>query len=96
MSRDSRLEESVGRVLRVGVVTSAVCLVAGLGLSTFAGAGRMAHRLLDVGLIILMATPVGRVVISVVEYVIERDWWFVLLTTIVLLEVLAGVVAAFR
>jgi uncharacterized membrane protein len=43
-----------------------------------------------------MATPVGRVVVSIVEYVVERDWWFVVLTSIVMLEVLAGVVTAFR
>jgi uncharacterized membrane protein len=31
---------------------------------------------------------------SVVEYAVERDWLFVVLTTIVLLEIAAGVIAA--
>jgi Protein of unknown function (DUF1634). len=52
--------------------------------------------LLNAGLIILMATPVGRVVISVGEYVLERDWVFVVLTTIVLLELMGGVFEAVR
>ena len=54
------------------------------------------HFLLNAGLIILMATPVGRVVISVGEYFLERDWVFVVLTTIVLLELAAGVYEAVR
>jgi uncharacterized membrane protein len=42
--------------------------------------------MLSAGLVILMATPVGRVVVSVSEHAFERDWAFVVLTTIVLLE----------
>ena len=41
-----------------------------------------------------MATPVGRVAVSVGEYARQRDWLFVLLTSIVLIELLASVVAA--
>jgi uncharacterized membrane protein len=43
-----------------------------------------------------MATPVGRVVISVSEYAFERDWAFVGLTTIVLLELVGSLLAALR
>jgi uncharacterized membrane protein len=93
---DVRLEKAVGRVLRIGVTTSSVCLAVGLGLSMVPLAAGAGHLLLNAGLIILMATPVGRVVISVGEYVLERDWLFVVLTTIVLLELAAGVFEAVR
>jgi uncharacterized membrane protein len=50
--------------------------------------------LMTIGLMILMATPVTRVAASVVEYAVERDWLFVALTSLVLLEIIAGVIAA--
>jgi uncharacterized membrane protein len=93
---DARLEEAVGRMLRVGVTTSSVCLAAGLALSMVPQAAGPARVLLNAGLIILMATPVGRVGISVVQYILERDWLFVVLTTIVLLELAAGVYESVR
>jgi uncharacterized membrane protein len=95
-SDDSRLDRAVGRVLNVGVTASSACLAIGLGLSMFGGTAGAARLLLDAGLVILMATPVGRVIISVSEYAFERDWVFVLLTTIVLLELLGSVLAAYR
>jgi uncharacterized membrane protein len=94
--RDSRMEETIGRALRIGVTTSSLCLAIGLILSLLHGPDRPAHALLTSGLVILMATPVGRVVISVVEYVLERDWFFVAMTSIVLLELLGSVYAATR
>jgi len=91
---DDKLEVAVGRVLRIGVTTSSVCLAVGLALSMVPQAGWLAHLLLNAGLVILMATPVGRVVISVAQYAVERDWVFVVLTTIVLLELAGGVYTA--
>jgi len=93
---ESRLDQAVGRVLGVGVTTSSACLAIGWGLSMFAGTAGVAHLLLNAGLVILLATPVGRVVVSVGEYALERDWVFVLLTTIVLLELLGSLLAAVR
>jgi len=95
-SDHSRLDRAVGRVLNVGVTASSACLAIGLALSMFGGTAGAARLLLNAGLVILMATPVGRVIISVSEYAFERDWVFVLLTTIVLLELLGSLLAAFR
>jgi uncharacterized membrane protein len=89
-----RLEAIIGVVLRVGVTTSSVCLVAGLALSFVPAVGPRAAWLLHVGIIVLLATPVARVVVSIVEYVGERDWTFATLTIIVLLELMASAVAA--
>jgi uncharacterized membrane protein len=91
---DAELEQRVGLILRAGVYVSAVCLAVGLVLSLAAGEGPAATVLMNAGLIILMATPVARVAVSVIEYGRERDWTFVLLTSIVLLELCAGIVAA--
>ena len=55
--------------------------MAGLGLS-LAGVEPVATVLLNAGIIVLLATPVSRVVVSTVEYVVERDWPFATLTFI--------------
>jgi uncharacterized membrane protein len=89
----NRLERIIGFVLRAGVRTSSACLAAGLVLSIY-GENRAAGLLLQAGVIILITTPVARVVVSIVEYAHERDWTFVLLTAIVLLELVAGAVGA--
>jgi uncharacterized membrane protein len=89
-----RLERTVGLVLRLGVATSSLCLGAGLILG-FARVGPEASRfLLQTGVLVLLATPIVRVVVSIAEYLVERDWLFVALTTIVLLELTTSVVAA--
>jgi len=95
-NRQTQLETTIGRVLRVGVTISSLCLALGLALALFHGAAAASNLLLTSGLVILMATPVGRVVISVVEYFLERDWFFVAMTSIVLLELLGSVFAATR
>ena len=90
---DSGLEVLIGRVLRIGVTASSICLAVGLVVSLVApGAG---PAILNVGIVLLILTPAARVVLSIVEYATARDWTFTLLTTIVLLELVAGAVAAF-
>ena len=89
----TRLERIIGLVLGTGVVTSTVCLGVGLGLSLL-GASPLADLLLQIGVIVLLATPVARVAVSIIEYVAARDWAFAGLTTIVLVELIASAVAA--
>ena len=87
-----RLDRIIGIVLRTGVTTSSVCLALGL-LLLLAGAPG-SPLLLRIGLIVLLATPVARVIVSIVEYAVERDWMFTMLTLIVLAELTASLVAA--
>jgi uncharacterized membrane protein len=54
----------------------------------------VAAGLLHVGIQILICTPAARVVISTVEYAAARDWPFMTLTLIVLVELMASAVAA--
>ena len=93
MSDDTkRLERIVGTVLRIGVAASSACLAIGL-LLTFVN-GAYAGLLLQIGIVILLVTPVARVIVSVVDYTLERDWLFATLTIIVLVELMASAVAA--
>jgi uncharacterized membrane protein len=88
-----RMERIIGFVLRAGVIVSSSCLTAGL-LLTLTSGGAPATFLLNAGIVVLLATPVSRVMVSTIEYVIERDWPFAALTFIVLLELIASAVAA--
>ena len=91
-----RLEEFLGRLLGIGVKASSLCLAAGL-LLTFAGGNQtVARALLTVGIVVLLATPVARVGASTVGYASRRDWLFVTLTLIVLLQLLASVIVVLR
>jgi len=89
------LEAEIGKLLRVGVVMSTTLLAAGVLLSISGVADRSAQLLLSAAILILLGTPIARVIMSVVEYIRERDWLFVTLTLIVLLTLAGSVVAAF-
>ena len=91
-----RLEEILGRLLGVGVKTSSVCLAAGLLVTLAGGNQTVARTLLTVGIVVLLATPVARVGASTVGYASRRDWLFVTLTLVVLVELLASILAAIR
>jgi uncharacterized membrane protein len=84
-----RLERVVGRVLRIGSLTSASILAVGL-LALVVPSFAPARTIIRVGLFVLLLTPVARVVASVVEYVRDRDWLFASLAFIVLVIVLAS------
>ena len=89
-----RLEHRLGRLLVTGVIASAVLLAAGLALWLANPEAPVARWLLNGGLVVLMATPILRVFLSVVEYVRVRDWFFVAITVVVLIELTVTVVVA--
>jgi uncharacterized membrane protein len=92
--RARNLEAAVGRVLRLGVLASSACLGAGLAVTLALDSTGLASGLLTTGLVILLATPAARVVVSTINYALERDWLFVVLTLTVLAELIAGAIAA--
>jgi uncharacterized membrane protein len=96
MSDDAigRLEVHLGRLLQAGVLTSAACLALGLVLWMAGAAAGPTNALLTAGLVILMATPILRVIVSLVEYVRMRDWFFVGTTVLVFGVLLATVTLA--
>lgn len=89
-----KLEVIIGVVLRAGVMLSSACLALGLVLSLSGSAASAAGLLLQVGILVLLATPIARVLVSIAQYIGERDWRFTALTVIVLVELMASVVAA--
>jgi uncharacterized membrane protein len=93
-SASQRLERAVGVVLRAGVMLSTICLAVGVVWALASGESGAARVLLQTGILVLLMTPVARVVVSIAQYVTERDWRFATLTTIVLIELLASAAAA--
>jgi uncharacterized membrane protein len=89
-----RLEIHLGRLLATGVIASAALLAIGLGLWLFNPQSPVALWLLNAGLLVLMATPIMRVVVSFAEYVGTRQWFFVGVTIVVLVELSVTVLVA--
>ena len=84
-----RLENRLGLLLKAGVLSSAGCLALGLVAWFTAGATPLSGGALTLGLLILMATPLLRVIVSLVAYIRMRDWFFV--GTTVAVFVLLGI-----
>jgi len=82
----ARFEQRLGRLLVSGVVVSAVLLATGLLFWLWRPGAPPTAWLLNAGLIVLMGTPIVRVIVSVAEYVRLREWVFVIVTLIVLTE----------
>ncbi|HEU4934913.1 MAG TPA: DUF1634 domain-containing protein [Vicinamibacterales bacterium] len=93
-SQIAPLEVQIGRMLVTGVTISALLLAIGLVMWLFDPGYWNALWLLNAGLIVLMATPILRVIVSLAEYVALRQWFFVAVTTLVLLELTVTVVVA--
>jgi len=85
-----RLEAQVGRLLQAGVWLAAGCLTAGLVLWMALGPTAPVNLLLTGGLVVLMLTPLARVVASLVAYVRLRDWFFVVTTALVFLVLITA------
>jgi uncharacterized membrane protein len=49
--------------------------------SAFQGKGR---SIIQLGLFILIATPIARIVFSIIGYILERDYLYIIITVIVL------------
>ena len=86
------LEALLSRLMLAGVICSASSLLIGL-LMFLGGAGPRATAIaLAFGLIVLMATPVMRVAVSVLESLRTGDWFFV--STTIAVMVLLGLTFA--
>jgi uncharacterized membrane protein len=89
-----RLEAQLGKLLLVGVISAATLLFAGIVLWAINVDPAVANGLLNAGLLVLMATPILRVVVSVIEYAKIRDWFFVVTTLGVLTVLLVSIALA--
>ncbi len=108
---DQGIDEIMGKLLRTGVILSAIFVLAGgalylmrhgtpvtdyhvfqgepAELRTITGIFHEAlalrgRGLIQLGLLLLIATPIARVAFSLLAFLYERDWTYVLVTLIVL------------
>jgi uncharacterized membrane protein len=88
------LEQKLGQLLVTGVIVSAVLLAAGLFFFLLNPGVAHSGWLLNGGLIVLIATPILRVIVSFTEYVRLRQWFFVAVTLVVLAELSITVMVA--
>jgi len=54
--------------------------IKGIFLTAFNGRGR---SIIQLGLLFLIATPIARIILSIVGYVLERDYLYIIITLIV-------------
>lgn len=86
MSAERDLEERFLWVVKAMVVVGGLALAAGLLMHVAWPDKPVANTYLQAGLMLLMATPVLRIVIAVAERIRRRDLQFVVVTAVVLLE----------
>lgn len=84
------VEIAVARLLRIGVVIASVLITLGLGSILVGISPSSATRLTTIGLIVLVLTPVMRVVAALVVYLRERDYVYALISLFVLLMLTMG------
>ncbi len=92
----ARLEVRLGHLLLTGVTISAALLATGLALWLSSSHMTAAVWALNAGLVVLMSTPILRVIVSFTEYVVMRQWFFAAVTILVLFELSVTLVVALR
>jgi hypothetical protein len=80
------LEDRLLWLVKTALFASGGALAAGLGVHLLGGDRPLSRSLLALGLVLLMTIPALRVVIATAERVRRRDWYFVLATVVVLVE----------
>jgi uncharacterized membrane protein len=88
------LEERLGRVLGIGSGISAALLALGLGLWLAFGPAAEVTRVLNAGIVVLIVTPVARVVASLIGFSVQRDRYMVLMTALVLVSLILSAAVA--
>lgn len=103
-----RFDESLHKLLLIGLYLSVALILFGLGLalfthqnvpdtvfpmqSLFTGLLSLnAGSYLSLGLLVLIATPIIRVITSFISFLVEKDWRFAAITLVVLVTVLVSI-----
>ena len=89
VQRPQRTDTIVAHVLRWGAYCAFVIMLAGLIATVLLSAHTVAI-IETVGVIVMMATPVLRVVVTVVLFLRERDWRYTAISAGVLVILLLG------
>lgn len=86
MSTRADLEVRFRWVSVTSVALFAIALVLGMILHILSPGSPVSVGMLQAGLVALMAAPAVRIVVAVAERVRRRDWSFVLMTMVVVIE----------
>ncbi|GFO68116.1 hypothetical protein GMLC_16950 [Geomonas limicola] len=90
-TRHDAIELVLARLLRLGSLVAAALLAVGLA-AMVAGLSVIAPKLITAGLLVLLGTPILRVVTAAVIFIRERDWYFAFFCAVVLVALATGIV----
>jgi uncharacterized membrane protein len=78
MKKGVRTEDRlIAMTLKIGAYSAFACIVTGLLLHSVARSG---SRVTTIGIIILLATPVVRIIVAGFEFLLERDFKYALVS----------------
>jgi uncharacterized membrane protein len=89
-TENEAIELVLARLLRIGSLIAAAMLAAGI-LAMVLGQTEFAPRLITAGLLVLLCTPIMRVLVAAIIFVREKDWHFAFFSLVVLCALAAGV-----
>jgi uncharacterized membrane protein len=84
------IELILARLLRIGSLIAATLLAVGI-VGMVLGQTELAPKLISAGLIVLLGTPVMRVMAAAIVFVKQREWHFALFSLVVLCSIAAGI-----
>jgi uncharacterized membrane protein len=84
------IELVLARLLRLGSSIAAVLLGAGL-FAMALGHTTFAPKLITAGLLVLLGTPVMRVIVAGMIFLKQKDWHFAIFSLVVLCAMAAGI-----
>ncbi len=84
------METLMAWLLRIAVISSAGVIIAGTVAAEIYGV-QAGEYIIVAGIIMLTATPILRVALSVFAFATERDWLYVAITAIVFINLMVAV-----
>ena len=88
-----RLYENTASALRYGIVTGIIIIAVGLMVSSFDT--EYEDRILWFGILIMLATPLFGIVVSMISLAAEKDWKWVSVAAVLLSIIAAGILIAY-
>ena len=89
-AESAAIELVLARLLRIGSLIAAALLATGI-LAMVLGQTDFAPKLITCGLLVLLGTPIMRVLVAGFIFVREKDWHFAFFSLVVLCALAAGV-----
>jgi uncharacterized membrane protein len=84
------IELILARLLRIGSLIAAGLLAVGIAAMLLGQTG-IAPKLITAGLLVLLGTPVLRVVVAAIIFVKQKEWHFAFFSLVVLCALAAGI-----